>query len=112
MLVDAQYLGTNWRLILTRAPLQAAEEIALHGSGPNLLAAPQTTAVDAVQVLLKDHFLKAFTSSLERLNAGNLLAKAAATIQAATFADLELEQTVPKAPVVMPDRSPTPALMP
>jgi hypothetical protein len=88
MLIDAQYLGTNWRMILTRSPLQAAKEITLHGSGANLLSAPETTAVDAVQVLLKDHFLKAFRSSLERLNSGNLLAEAAAAIEAAAFAHL------------------------
>ena len=92
--------------------LETVTEVALHGSGADLLSAPETTAVYAIQVLLKDHFLEAFRRSLERLNSGNLLAKAAAAIQAATFAHLELEPTVPKAPVVMTDCSPAPAFVP
>ena len=64
VLVDAQDLGANRRMILTGSTLQAPEKVALHGRGADALAPSQAAPVDAIQVLLIDHLLEALTGSL------------------------------------------------
>jgi hypothetical protein len=66
-----------------------AQEIALDGGGANALPPAQATAVDAVQVLLKDHSLETLAGSLEGLNPWNALAKPAAAIQTTALAHLQ-----------------------
>ena len=75
VLIDAQNLGAQQRMVLADLTLQAAEEVALHGSGPDAPPPAETTPVDAVQVLLKHHLLETLTGALEGLNAGNALAE-------------------------------------
>ena len=84
---------------------------ALHTGGSDALAPPQAASVDAVQVLLEDHLLEAFTGSLERLDAWNVLAEVAAAVQTAALAHLQAQNTLTKAPIVMADGSPAPALV-
>jgi len=74
-------------MILTGLPLQAPQEIALHSSGSDALALAETAPIDAVEVLLKDHFLETLTGPLGRLDARQVLSKGAAATQAAAFAN-------------------------
>jgi len=99
-------------MVLAGPPLQVAKEIALHGRRPDAFPPAQTASIDAVQVLLKDHFLKALAGPLEGLNAWGLLAEGAAAIKTAPLSHLQLEDTAPEAPVVMPDAPIAPALVP
>ena len=69
MLVDAQNLGACRRMVLARASLQSAEEIALHRRRSNALLSCQAAPVNSIQVLLKDHLLEALAGSLVRLDA-------------------------------------------
>jgi hypothetical protein len=68
LFVDAQDLGTNWRVILVGMLFEPAQEVALHGGGADALAAAETTPVDAVQVPLIDHLLEALAGALKGLN--------------------------------------------
>ena len=112
VLVDAQELGANGRMILTGTALQAPEEVALHGSGTNAFPLSQTASVDAVQLLLKDHLLETLTGSLERLDSGNRRPEVAATVQTLALASHQVQDATPKAPVIAPDSPPAPALVP
>src|SRR5262245_54975451 len=102
MLVDAQHLGTKRGMMLARAALQATEEIALHGGGTEPLATCQATAVDTVEVLLKDHLLKALRGSLTAWHARQRLAKEMAAVQTATLAHLQVQDSTTETPVVVP----------
>ena len=64
VLVDAQHLRANGRMILAGATLQAAQEIALYGGRSDALPPSQPAPVNAVQVLLKDHLLSLFLCHL------------------------------------------------
>ena len=98
-------------MILPRSPLQTAQEVALHGSGADPLPPSQAAPVDAVQVLLKDHLLKALAGPLERLNAWNGLPEPAAAIQTAALAHAQLQPALPETPVVVTDAPPAEALV-
>jgi hypothetical protein len=74
-------------MILTSLPLQAPQEVALHGRGGDALPSPQAASIDAIEVLLKDHLLETLTGPLERLDPRQLLSKKAAAIEAAAFAN-------------------------
>jgi hypothetical protein len=88
MLVDAQHLGANRRMVLTRSSLEAPEKVALYRRRADALPPSQTAPVDAIQVLLIDHFLETLTGSLEGLYTWQLLTKGAAAIPAAALAHL------------------------
>jgi hypothetical protein len=98
-------------MILANATLEAAEKIALHRSGSDTLASTQAAPIDAIQVLLKDHFLEALAGSLAWLHSRQLLAKAAAAIEAAALAHLQVQDASSESPVVMADGSAAPALV-
>ena len=110
--VDPQDLRTNGRVILAGVLLQAAQEVAFYGGSPDALAPAQATPVDAVQVLLIDHLLEAFTGPLERLNARQPLAKPAAALEALALAHFEGKNATPETPVIMANGSPAPTLVP
>jgi len=111
VLVDAQHLRANQRMILAGSPLQAPEKVALDGSGSNPLASAQATPVDAIEVLLIDHLLETLTGSLTALHAWQKLPEAAATIQAAALAHLQLHHGPPEAPVLVADDPAAPAFV-
>ena len=69
VLVDAQDLGADGRMVLAGTTLEAAQKVALHGGGADALVSPQAAPIDAIQVMLKNHLLKAFAAALERLDA-------------------------------------------
>lgn len=98
-------------MVLAGSSSHSALEITLHGRRPDALASPQATAVDALQVLLKDNLLEAVTGSPESLNPGNLLPEGAAAIEAPALSNLQIQHAMAKAPVVVPDRPPAPALV-
>ena len=98
-------------MVLAGLTLQMAQEVSLHGGRPDALSPAQAAAVDAVEVLLINHRLEALTSSLPRLHARQALAKRAATVQATTLAYLQVQDAAPKAPVIMANFPPAPALV-
>ena len=98
-------------MVLAGALLQAAKEVALDSSRADSFAPPQTAPIDAVQVLLEDHFLEALTGALEGLNPGDLLAKPAAAVQTPALAEFQAQHALAKTPVIVPDRPPAPALV-
>ena len=98
-------------MILASFSFQTTQEVALHGGRADALSPAQTTPVDAVQVLLKNHFLEALTGSLKRLNPWNTLPKRAATVQTAALTEVQAQHALPEAPIIVPDRPPTPALV-
>jgi hypothetical protein len=73
-----------------------AQEIALHRGGSDAFPSPQTTPVDAVQVLLVDHLLEAFTGPLPGLYARQALAKAATAIQTPALAHFQIQDAAPR----------------
>jgi hypothetical protein len=91
-------------MVLTGPALQAPQKIALHRGGSNALASAQTASVHAVQVLLINHLLEALAGSLARLNAWQLLAEHAATIQTAALAHPQVHNAPPETPVVVADQ--------
>ena len=111
VLVDSQNLGANGRMVLVGSPLEAAQEIALHDSGADASPPAQATPVDAIQMLLIDHLLKALTGSLARLHARQALAKRAAAIQAAALAHPQIHQAAAEPPVIVADHPAAPALV-
>jgi len=98
-------------MILPDSTIETAEKIALHRSGSDTPASPQATPVDAIQVLLKDHFLEALAGSLAWLHPWQLLAEAAAAIEAAALAHLHDQDASPDSPVVVADGSSAPAFV-
>jgi hypothetical protein len=98
-------------MILAGSTVEAAQEIALHGSRSDSLPLSQPAPVNAIQVLLKDHLLETLTGPLTRLNARQLLSKTAAAIQAAALAHAQVQDAAPEAPVVVPDHPPAPAFI-
>ena len=111
LFVDAQDLGTNWRVILVGMLFEPAQEVALHGGGADALAAAETTPVDAVQVLLIDHLLETLAGSLKGLNARQLLPKESAAAQATTLPNGDFQDALAKTPVVVTDGSLAPAFV-
>src|ERR1051325_556170 len=111
MLVDAQHLRANGRLILPRTALQAPQKIALHGRRPDPFPAPQAAPIDAIEVLLEDHLLEALTGPLERLHARQLLPKGAPAVQTHALANPQIHHAAPEPPVVVPYHPPAPALV-
>jgi hypothetical protein len=109
--VDAQDLGTNRRMILSRVLLQPAQELAFHSGRADAFSPAKATPVDAVQVPLIDHLLEALAGPLKGLNTRQLLAKGTAAVEARSLANLEFQYAPAKAPVVMTDGSTAPALV-
>jgi len=99
-------------MILAGAALEVAHEVPLYGGRSDFLPPAQTTPVDAVEVLLIDHLLEAFTGSLERLNSRYPLAETTSAIQAPALAYLKHQHATAESPIVMPDGAPTPAFVP
>jgi hypothetical protein len=90
-------------MILPGSTLEAAEKVALHGSGSDALASAEATPVDAIEVLLIHHLLEALAGSLVRLYARQLLPKGAPAIQAAALPHLQIQDPAPETPVVVAD---------
>jgi hypothetical protein len=98
-------------MILAGATLQTTQKVPLDRGRSDALPPAQTTAIDAIEVLLKDHFLEALTGSLAGLHTRQLLAKPTAAIQTATLAHCKVQNGSPESPLLVPHFSPTPALM-
>ena len=96
---------------LPELTLQAALEVAFHSSSPDVFPPAQAAAVDAIQVLLKHRFLEGFAGSLATQNTREELARLALAVQTLGFGNLDLQQTMPQAPILMPDRTPDPAFI-
>jgi hypothetical protein len=97
-------------VILACPTLQPAKEVALHGRCTDALTAAQAAAIDAIEVLLKDHLLKILAGSLEGLNARNALPERTAAAQTPAPAHLQLQGDAAKAPLIMPNRPVAPTL--
>src|SRR6185369_13545480 len=111
VLIDAQHLGTDQRVILSRLTLEAPQEVALHRSGSDPLASPQAAPVDPIQMVLIDHLLEALAGSLAPLYPRQLLAKTAPTIQAPALPHLQVHHGSSGTPVVVADDPATPSLV-
>ena len=98
-------------MVLTGAALQPAQEVALHGGSRDALPPAQTAAVDAVQVLLKHHLLEALAGSLKRVNPWNTLPEPASAVQTTALPERQAQHALAKAPIIVPDRPPAPALV-
>src|SRR5580700_2536153 len=87
---------------LAKLALQPALKIALYGGRPKAFPPPQTTAIDPVQVLTKDHFLEGFAGPLARQDPWKPLPEVAPAALALKLARLQPQHTMPQSPVLMP----------
>jgi hypothetical protein len=93
--VDAQDLGAARRMPLRKLAVESFLRIALDGGGADVPPPPQAAAIDAVEMLLEDRFLKGLTGALVREDAGKGLAEVAVTIQAVRLAALQKDHGMP-----------------
>src|SRR5690349_12310530 len=97
---------------LPKLPLEAALKVPLYGGRRDPFAPAQPAAMDAVQVLAVNHFLKGFRGSLAGLDAGAPFAEVAPAGLALPFAGFQLQNTMPQAPVLVPDAPLVSSLVP
>jgi hypothetical protein len=68
VLVDPQHLWAASIMPLPPLALESALKVALDGGRDHPFSSPQRAAIDAVQVLSKDHLWKRFSGSLAGMN--------------------------------------------
>lgn len=102
MLVDAQHLWAARRMPFAKLALESTLKVALHGGRADTFAPAQPAAIDPVQVLAKDHSLKGLAGPLARQDPWKPLAEVAPARPALKLAGLQVQNTMPQAPVFMP----------
>src|SRR5574340_666217 len=77
VLVDAQHLRATTRMPLPKLALESALKVTLYGGRREPFPPAQPAAIDSVQVLAENHFLKGFRGSLAGLYTGKPFAEVA-----------------------------------
>jgi hypothetical protein len=111
VLVDAEDARATRRAQFGELALEGAPEVTLDGGGAERLAPAQPAAVDAVEVVAKDHLLEGFAGALPEENTREALAEVASASPATELGALQFQDAAAHPHVLVPHPAHIPAFV-